>query len=48
MAGFLAGLAYGLSMARRGRIADAILAHAVTNALIAGVVVVGDRWSPWS
>jgi exosortase E/protease (VPEID-CTERM system) len=35
LAGTLAGMAYALAMYRRGRLADAVWAHATTNALIA-------------
>ena len=33
---------------RRGKVADAVYAHVVTNALIALAVLLFDRWSLWS
>jgi exosortase E/protease (VPEID-CTERM system) len=47
LAGFLAGLAYAWVLSRRGRLSDAVLAHAVTNALIAGYVLATGSWSLW-
>jgi CAAX prenyl protease-like protein len=47
MAGVAAGVIYGLVFVRRGRIADSILAHAVTNALLAAMVVFGGAWQYW-
>jgi CAAX prenyl protease-like protein len=35
IAGVLAGLAYALAQQRRGRVSDAIIAHAVTNLVLA-------------
>jgi exosortase E/protease (VPEID-CTERM system) len=46
-AGTLAGLAYGWAFARRGKLGDAVLAHATTNALIAAWVLVMGQWSLW-
>ena len=34
LAGTLAGVAYGLVLLRRGRLIDAVVAHAVTNGLL--------------
>jgi len=48
LAGTLAGMAYALALYRRGEIVDAIVAHATTNALIAGFVLVTGSWSLWS
>ncbi|GIW88218.1 MAG: hypothetical protein KatS3mg108_2542 [Isosphaeraceae bacterium] len=48
LAGALAGALYGLAVCRRGRLGDAMLAHAVTNGLIAVWAIVGGRWSLWS
>ncbi len=45
--GILAGLAYGLAMNARGRIGDAVFAHALTNALIAIAVIGTGRWQLW-
>jgi exosortase E/protease (VPEID-CTERM system) len=47
-AGTLAGMIYALALYRRGKPGDAILAHAVTNALIAGYVLTTGSWSLWS
>ena len=46
-AGAGAGLIYGLVFVRKGRIADCILAHAVTNALLAAMVTLGGAWQYW-
>jgi exosortase E/protease (VPEID-CTERM system) len=48
LAGTLAGLCYGWVYYRRGRLSDAILAHAVTNALLAVTALVSGDWSNWS
>jgi exosortase E/protease (VPEID-CTERM system) len=43
-AGFVAGMIYALAYRRRGHLSDAILAHAVTNALVVVFAVAsGDR-----
>ncbi len=47
VAGTLAGLAYGLVLYRRGQLGDAILAHAITNALLAGWVLGTGSWELW-
>ncbi|HEY4088205.1 MAG TPA: exosortase E/protease, VPEID-CTERM system [Bryobacteraceae bacterium] len=47
IAGVAAGLIYALVYVRRGRIADSILAHAVTNALLAAMVLFGGAWQYW-
>jgi exosortase E/protease (VPEID-CTERM system) len=47
IAGTLAGAAYAGIMIWRGRLVDAVLAHAVTNALLSLVVVTGGRWDLW-
>jgi exosortase E/protease (VPEID-CTERM system) len=46
-AGALAGLLYGWAMRRRGRIGDAVAAHAITNALLAAWVLWRGEWSLW-
>jgi exosortase E/protease (VPEID-CTERM system) len=46
-AGTLAGMAYASVVYRTKRVGDAILAHAVTNGLIAAWVVANDTWSLW-
>jgi exosortase E/protease (VPEID-CTERM system) len=47
LAGSLAGLAYALAARRRDQLSDAIVAHAVTNALIAGYVLATGSWFLW-
>jgi exosortase E/protease (VPEID-CTERM system) len=44
VAGAIAGLAYGLAMIPRGRLADAVVAHTVTNVLLVGYVVATSSW----
>ena len=48
LAGTLAGLAYAFAVWRRGRLMDAVLAHATTNALLAGYVLATGAWALWS
>lgn len=45
--GFLAGVLYGYWMVRTRSLADCILAHAVTNACLAGYVIAAGRWAFW-
>jgi len=47
LAGALAGMLYAWALYRRGRLSDAILAHATTNALLAAYVLGSGDWSPW-
>jgi CAAX prenyl protease-like protein len=47
LAGTLAGLIYAIAFLRRGRIGDAIIAHAVTNTLLAACVLFAGRWDLW-
>jgi exosortase E/protease (VPEID-CTERM system) len=47
LAGTLAGMFYAWAMYRRGRVADAIVAHATTNALIAMSVLILGNWGLW-
>jgi exosortase E/protease (VPEID-CTERM system) len=47
LAGTLAGLCYALVAARRQRLSDAVVAHAVTNALIAGQVLLRGQYWLW-
>jgi exosortase E/protease (VPEID-CTERM system) len=47
LAGTLAGLIYAAAFLRRGRLGDAVLAHATTNALIAALVLTRGSWSLW-
>ncbi len=46
-AGTLAGLAYAFAYHKRGRLSDAVVAHGITNSLIAAAVLAGDYWSLW-
>jgi len=45
--GLLAGIAYNAWMWRTRRLGDCILAHAVTNACLAGYVVIAGQWQYW-
>jgi exosortase E/protease (VPEID-CTERM system) len=45
--GTLAGACYSAVLVRRGRIVDAVAAHATTNALIAIDVLAFNRWQLW-
>jgi CAAX prenyl protease-like protein len=47
LAGTLAGMAYAGAQYRKGRLTDAIAAHAVTNGLIAIDVLVNGAWALW-
>jgi membrane protease YdiL (CAAX protease family) len=48
LAGTLAGMVYALALYRRGKLVDPVLAHAITNALIAGYVLTTGTWSLWA
>lgn len=48
LAGTLAGITYAVAVHRRGRLLDAVLAHATTNALLAGYVLASGAWTLWS
>jgi membrane protease YdiL (CAAX protease family) len=48
LAGALAGMLYAVAVYRRGELADAVLAHATTNALIAAYVLATGTWSLWA
>ena len=48
LAGTLAGMAFAAAVYRRGKLADAIVAHMVTNALIAFWVLAFGEWRLWS
>jgi exosortase E/protease (VPEID-CTERM system) len=43
----LAGLAYGTIAIKTGRIGEAVVAHAATNALLAAAVLLFDQWQIW-
>jgi exosortase E/protease (VPEID-CTERM system) len=47
LAGTLAGMIYALVMMRRGRIGEAVMAHAITNALLAAWVLSTGQWQLW-
>jgi CAAX prenyl protease-like protein len=47
IAGTVAGLLYAVAQKWQGRIGDAVVAHGVTNALIAAWVLMGGHWSLW-
>ena len=40
-------MAYALAYHRRGELTDAIVAHGVTNGLIAALVLANGTWSLW-
>jgi CAAX prenyl protease-like protein len=48
LAGTLAGLVYALALRRRGELADAVLAHAVTNGLLAAYILTTGEWVFWA
>ena len=45
IAGTVAGLIYAAVFIRRGRIGDAVVAHAITNGLLAASVLVTGQWN---
>jgi uncharacterized protein len=45
--GLIAGVAYNWWMVRTRSLADCIVAHAITNALLAAYVLFSDRWQYW-
>jgi exosortase E/protease (VPEID-CTERM system) len=47
VAGTLVGLIYGLVYSRSGSLASAVVAHAVTNMLLAGYVLATGSWGLW-
>jgi hypothetical protein len=47
VAATFAGIGYGLVARRRGFLADAVVAHATTNALLAVWVLWTGNWSLW-
>lgn len=47
LVGTLAGLAFAAARLHRGRLGDAVLAHALCNAGIAAAVLLGGRWDLW-
>lgn len=47
IAGILAGLAYALVVRQTGRIGDAVVAHGLTNAMLAFLVLSQGQWQYW-
>jgi exosortase E/protease (VPEID-CTERM system) len=47
LAGTAAGLAFAAARLHRGRLGDAILAHALCNAGVTAAVLLGGRWDLW-
>jgi len=47
LAGTMAGAGFGLLVLRSGRVGDAIIAHAVTNCLLALTAMLTGHWSLW-
>lgn len=47
LAGTAAGMLFAVALYRRGRLGDAVTAHAVTNALLAAYVLATGSWSLW-
>jgi hypothetical protein len=45
--GLIAGVAYNWWLVRTRNLADCILAHAITNALLGAYVLIYDRWQYW-
>ena len=46
-AGTLTGLLYGLAVIRTGRLGEAVVAHATTNALLVVYILAFDNWHLW-
>jgi membrane protease YdiL (CAAX protease family) len=47
MAGVLAGLVFAVALRWRGRMGDAVVAHAVSNLLLAVWVLGMGDWAQW-
>jgi exosortase E/protease (VPEID-CTERM system) len=47
LAGTMAGMIYALVLMRRGKIGEAVIAHATTNALLAAWVLSTSQWQLW-
>jgi CAAX prenyl protease-like protein len=47
LGGTIAGLLYGFALIRRGRIGEAVVAHATTNGLLAAWVLLTGNWQMW-
>jgi exosortase E/protease (VPEID-CTERM system) len=48
LSGVLAGLAYGALRAWRGRVGDAVIAHAASNLVVAAAALAFGRWDLWT
>ena len=46
-AGIVAGALYAFVLLRKGRLGDAVVAHATTNFLLAGYVLLSGSWQFW-
>jgi exosortase E/protease (VPEID-CTERM system) len=46
-AGIIAGVAYAMLAVRSGSLRESMLAHATTNALLAGYVLISGQWQFW-
>jgi CAAX prenyl protease-like protein len=47
LAGTITGMLYAVAVLRRGRIGEAVAAHATTNALLAAWVLITGNWQLW-
>jgi exosortase E/protease (VPEID-CTERM system) len=47
IAGTVAGMLFAVALYARGRLIDAVVAHATTNALLSGYVIATGSWSQW-
>jgi len=47
LAGIVAGMLFAVTLAWRGRLADAVVAHATANALLSGYVIATGSWTQW-
>ena len=47
LAGIVAGFLFYAAVRWRGRLGDAVVAHATTNALLAGYVIATGSWADW-
>src|SRR4029077_6171045 len=48
LAGILAGMVFSAAQYRRGFLADAVVAHSVSNALLSAYVLTTHDWSLWT
>ena len=48
LAGTLAGLLFAAALYHRGRLSDAVVAHATANGLVTGYVLATRNWAAWS